>query len=31
MRKDFFTHLTQKVRDGEVEEEEMAAHASTIT
>ncbi|USP74920.1 cytochrome P450 [Curvularia clavata] len=29
-RKDFLTHLVQKVRDGEVEQEEMTAHVSTL-
>ena len=29
-RQDFFTHIANKVRAGEVEQEEMAAHASTL-
>lgn len=29
-RQDFFTHITSKVRSGEVEQEEMTAHASTL-
>ncbi|KAK4210068.1 cytochrome P450 [Rhypophila decipiens] len=29
-RQDFFTHITKKVRAGEVEQEEMTAHASTL-
>ncbi|KAF2249404.1 cytochrome P450 [Trematosphaeria pertusa] len=30
LRKDFLTHLVQKVRDGEVQREEMTAHVSTL-
>lgn len=29
-RQDFFTHIASKVRAGEVEQEEMTAHASTL-
>ncbi|KAF6802672.1 Isotrichodermin C-15 hydroxylase 6 [Colletotrichum sojae] len=29
-RQDFFTHIAKKVRAGEVEQEEMTAHASTL-
>lgn len=29
-RQDFFTHITSKVQSGEVEQEEMTAHASTL-